>query len=119
MSMDQYGVSQFGKFVEQVGEVLTATARGKGYIDEWESKPGGALFDLIESVCPGHPIGEIIYKAIRYRSKEDPGDLVKIAAWAYLVWSRTKAAGPSVRGDVQMNLKPEVDPGPRLKRGEE
>ena len=35
---------------------------------------------------PGHALDEIIYKVRRYAARRDPADLVKIAAWAYLVW---------------------------------
>lgn len=35
---------------------------------------------------PGHTLGEITYKTIRYAKRRDPNDLLKVAAWAYLVW---------------------------------
>jgi hypothetical protein len=33
-----------------------------------------------------HAIGEIIYKAVRYSKRGDKDDLVKIAAWAFLIY---------------------------------
>ena len=35
---------------------------------------------------PGHALGEMIFKIRRYAARRDPEDLLKIAAWAYLVW---------------------------------
>ena len=34
----------------------------------------------------GHALGEITYKVIRYAKRRDPNDLLKIAAWAFLIW---------------------------------
>jgi hypothetical protein len=47
-----------------------------------------AYGDLLWRVCSPlpHPLGEIIYKVVRYNWKHDPKDLIKIAAWAELVW---------------------------------
>lgn len=44
--------------------------------------------DALRHICRNlpHALGEIIYKAVRYHHKRDPEDLVKIAAWAELVW---------------------------------
>lgn len=77
----------FLAFVEGVDALIQSKARGKGYQRSGEANPGGALFKLVSDHCHGHPVGEIIYKAIRYASKQDPTDLLKIAAWAYLVWA--------------------------------
>jgi len=33
-----------------------------------------------------HALGEIVYKARRYAAKRNVEDVLKIAAWAYLIW---------------------------------
>ena len=35
---------------------------------------------------PHHAIGEIIYKSRRYEATGNPQELLKIAAWAVLIW---------------------------------
>ena len=47
---------------------------------------------------PGHALGEIIYKVRRYAARRNAEDLVKIVAWAYLVWrfDRPDAGSPEV-----------------------
>lgn len=64
-------------FFDSVKAKLNGVAKEKGYNDNLEQLTG------IE-----HHIGEIIYKAVRYRSKKDPDDLVKIAAWALLIFRK-------------------------------
>lgn len=72
----------FSQFVREVEEAMTKTARDKGYGTSPDDP--NPLFEL---TGPTHAIGEIIYKAIRYRDgKHDPMELIKIAAWAFLVW---------------------------------
>jgi hypothetical protein len=77
----------FDQFVEAMRAQLDPTAAGKGY-----STTGvdghNALYEFVQSVAggPGHALGEITYKATRYAAKGDPVDVVKIAAWAFLVW---------------------------------
>lgn len=80
----------FEQFTGALYEVMGGTAAGKGYS---ASGPDGSneLADFVEQHCPGHAMGEVIYKAVRYRRKQNPEDLLKIAAWAYLQWRKTEA----------------------------
>jgi hypothetical protein len=76
----------FDEFVTQVRALLEPTAKGKGY-----SSTGvdghNALYEFVQGTVggDGHAIGEIIYKAKRYAAKGNPEDLLKAAAWAFLV----------------------------------
>ncbi len=76
-------------FLQQVTALLEPTAAAKGYnsagIDGFNR-----LYTFVQSTVGhqthAHGLGEIIYKAVRYAAKGQPEDLVKIAAWAFLVW---------------------------------
>lgn len=74
-------------FVAAVNELLGGTAAGKGYN---RSGPDGQneLYDFVQSMNggPHHALGEIVYKAKRYAAKRNEEDVLKIAAWAFLVW---------------------------------
>jgi hypothetical protein len=77
----------YAEFCKQVETLLAPTAAGKGY-----STTGldgqNALYEFVADVAqgPGHGLGEIVYKAVRYSRKKNPEDVLKIAAWAFLVW---------------------------------
>jgi len=78
--------SQFDEFVKEMRELLDGTAHTKGY-NSTGVDGHNQLYSFIQSyVGPGHAIGEIIYKAVRYLRKKDKRDIIKVAAWAYLVW---------------------------------
>ena len=78
----------FDEFTAALDGILGGTAEGKGYN---AGGPNGAneLSDFVEQHCPGHALGEVIYKAVRFQRKRNPEDLLKIAAWAYLQWRKT------------------------------
>ena len=71
----------------QIEMMLGSTAKEKGYNT---TGPNGdnAVYEFIHEATGDHGpgIGEIIYKAIRYMRKRNPEDLLKLAAWSYLVW---------------------------------
>lgn len=77
----------FKSFCVQVEELMGSTAYDKGYNS---TGPDGynLVYEFIHKTTGdhGHGIGEIIYKAIRFMQKRNPDDLLKLAAWAYLVW---------------------------------
>jgi hypothetical protein len=79
--------NDFKVFVEEVMAKLEGNAADKGYNT---TGPNGdnELYACIQGLSDGdaHAIGEIVYKAVRYSKKKDKQDLIKIAAWAYLVW---------------------------------
>lgn len=81
----------FTKFIYQVSELLEHSARAKGY-NTTGANGTNDLYELVNKMnnSPGHPAGEIIYKTVRYMQKKDKKDLVKIAAWAYLIWRLDK-----------------------------
>lgn len=72
-------------FYEEVEKSISQKAKEKGYSAP-NSDTRRELIDFVGKYAPGHSIGEIIYKAIRWTRKHDPEDLIKIAAWAFLVW---------------------------------
>lgn len=71
----------FATFVQAVHDVMSGAAKEKGY--GTNPNDPNPLFELTGME---HATGEIMYKAIRYRRKQDPADMVKAAAWAFLVW---------------------------------
>ena len=86
--MDQ----SYQKFCEQVEAILSVSAKSKGYTDTDANGPNdGYEFIYTATGDHGHPIGEIMYKALRYMKKRNPEDLLKIAAWAYLVFKHHRA----------------------------
>ena len=94
--MDQhYGT--WAEFVAQVEQLLAPTAAGKGYSTTGVDGQN-PLFEFVSGVAqgPGHALGEIVYKAVRYGRKRNPEDVLKIAAWAFLVWRHHQA--PALTG---------------------
>jgi hypothetical protein len=75
------------EFVAGVGGLLNGTAEAKGYA---KNGSGRALLDFVAEHAPGHAIGEIIYKVVRWQRKGNPEDLLKVAAWAFLEWDRAR-----------------------------
>ena len=76
-----------GELETAVRALLEETAADKGYHAGGLTGPN-PMYEFVAETAggPGHALGEIIYKARRYAARRDPADLVKIAAWAYLVW---------------------------------
>jgi hypothetical protein len=77
----------FDNFAAEVRALLEPTAAGKGYNQTGADGPN-ELFDFVEALAGGygHALGEIVYKARRFASKGNPEDVLKIAAWAFLIW---------------------------------
>lgn len=87
----------FDDFVTQVRALLEPTASAKGYSSTGADGPN-QLFEFVHSVAGnGHALGEVIYKAKRYAAKGNPEDILKIAAWSFLIWKhdteRTQRTG--------------------------
>ena len=77
----------FDEFVAGVRLLLEGQAASKGY------SPNGAdghnpLFEFVAEVVGGqqHAIGEGIYKLVRYQRKRNREDLLKAAAWCFLMY---------------------------------
>lgn len=65
--------------------LLEPTAAGKGY-NTTGVDGSNQLYEFVRDVAgEGHALGEIIYKAKRYAAKGNPEDVLKIAAWAFLI----------------------------------
>lgn len=77
----------FREFTDEVRKLLESAASKKGYNQTGANGPN-ELYTFINNMNngPGHPAGEIIYKIQRYMNLKDKNDLLKIAAWAYLIW---------------------------------
>ena len=83
MTRDQ----QFPAFCEAVRKLIEETAAAKGYHQSGLAGPNPLYTFVSETVGgPGHALGEMIFKIRRYAACRDREDLVKIAAWACLVW---------------------------------
>jgi len=83
--MNEKGKVVLTDFLDLIVDILGPTAKEKGYsdnirIDDYKNE----LMTFTNANFPGHALGEIVYKAVRYRAKHDRMDLVKIAAWAAL-----------------------------------
>ena len=77
----------FQKFTGEVEQLLGGTASGKGYAAGGPNGPN-PLYEFVQGLSnsSAHGLGEIVYKAQRYSSKHNQEDVLKIAAWAFLVW---------------------------------
>ena len=76
----------FDEFTAQVRGLLEPTAAGKGYNQTGADGPNDLYAFVRQTVGnDGHAIGEIVYKARRYQAKGNPDDVLKIAAWAFLI----------------------------------
>lgn len=76
--------TSFDEFMSGARELVEGKAIAKGYNEGGTEK--NDLMEFTNKFFPGHAGGEIVYKAIRYGRKKDKADLLKIAAWAYLLW---------------------------------
>lgn len=75
----------FDEYMRQVRALLEPTAAGKGYNNTGVDGPN-QLFEFVQELAgSGHALGEIVYKVKRYAAKGNPEDMLKIAAWAFLV----------------------------------
>jgi hypothetical protein len=81
---------QIAKFQHAVRGILEGDAGTKGYGPPEGSQPGGILYQFVRVYDLNHPLGEIVYKVVRYRSRHDPRDLLKISAWAYMEWANSQ-----------------------------
>lgn len=73
-------------FNQEVDAILAHKGQSKGY-----DGGKGQLWLLCRDLP--HPLGEIIYKVIRYHKQGKSEDLVKIAGWARLIWENNHADG--------------------------
>lgn len=69
-------------FIKGMKYFLEGKAIEKGYL----TPVGNILMDFMNSKFPDHALGEIVYKTVRYSKLKNSEDLLKIAAWACLVY---------------------------------
>jgi len=75
----------FDEFMTAVRALLEPTAQGKGY-NTTGVDGANQLYEFVSGVAgEGHALGEIIYKVKRYAAKGNPEDMLKVAAWAFLI----------------------------------
>lgn len=91
ISKEEFQVS-LDKFLTHIKLTLTTDAIKKGYAEGNALEANGRrLYDFIQDYAgDGHALGEIIYKVTRFRRKHDPVDMIKTAAWAFLVWDKNQ-----------------------------
>jgi len=89
----------FDEFVSEVRGLLEPAASGKGYNSTGVDGPND-LYAFVQSMSSGqhqHALGEIVYKARRYAAKGNREDVLKIAAWAFLILKHgPRQAAPTV-----------------------
>lgn len=83
----------YDEFAERVRALLEPAAAGKGY-NQTGADGVNELYAFVQRVNAGdgHAVGEVIYKMVRYGAKRNPEDVLKAAAWCYLI---LKHQGPS------------------------
>ena len=83
----------FQDFAQQARELVDTQAASKGYNQTGAEGPN-ALFDFCGNMGLTHAEGEIVYKVVRWHNRHDKADLLKIAAWAFLLWLHTPELHP-------------------------
>ena len=85
-AMESGKLSPFDSFAKQVRDLVEGKAREKGYNQTSADGPN-ELFSFVRgNFGLGHSAGEVIYKVVRYSRKKNKEDLLKAAAWLYLIW---------------------------------
>jgi len=79
------GYPAFDSFVGEIKQLFGKSV-SKGYGPMQPDDPNMLYAFMQEFFSDDHALGEIVYKAIRYKNKRNPEDLVKIAGWAWLVF---------------------------------
>jgi hypothetical protein len=76
----------FDEFVAEVHGKINGTAAEKGYNRTGADGPN-QLYRFVSDTVGGdaHAIGECLYKLTRYAAKGNPEDLIKTAAWCFLI----------------------------------
>jgi len=85
--------SRFQDFAQQARELVDGQAASKGYNQTGAEGPN-ALFDFVQNMGLSHAEGELVYKVVRWHNRHDKADLLKIAAWAFLLWLHTPELHP-------------------------
>ena len=78
---------EYEAFCAAVLQLLSDTASQKSYNRTGTDGPN-PLYEFVRDMSgsDAHALGEIVYKAKRFSAKHDIEDVLKIAAWAFLIW---------------------------------
>ena len=79
---------EFNAFCAGVYELLQQKAKDKQYNATGTEGPN-PLYEFVRSMNQSrdaHALGEIVYKVRRFSATGHVEDILKIAAWAFLVW---------------------------------
>ena len=85
---------RFETFCEQVRALLDIDAEAKGYNQSGSNGPN-QLYEFVRDTVGGngHALGECIYKLRRYATTGNPQDVLKCAAWCYLILKHAQPDG--------------------------
>jgi hypothetical protein len=85
------GGPTFEDFMTEVRASMEPKANAKGY-NATGVDGENRLYEYVQGMNEGHghALGEIVYKARRYAAKKNLEDIIKIAAWAFLVYKHHK-----------------------------
>ena len=85
---------EFDEFCAAVYGLLSQTAAMKSYNRTGTDGPN-PLYEFVREMSgsDAHALGEIVYKAKRFSAKRDIEDVLKIAAWAFLIWKYRSQEG--------------------------
>lgn len=83
----------FQDFTAEVEKLLGGTAAGKGYNASGPDSEN-RLYEFVQRLSGGHQHaqGEIIYKIQRYAAKGNIEDVLKAAAWCFLIYKHATDA---------------------------
>lgn len=81
------GATEFASFCGAVEALLTGTAAGKSYNKTGTEGPN-PLYEFVRGINSNdaHALGEIIYKIKRFAAKGNVEDILKAAAWCFLIY---------------------------------
>ena len=90
--------TEFASFCLAVEGLLTGTAASKSYNKTGTEGPN-LLYEFVREINgnDAHALGEIVYKVKRFSAKGNMEDILKAAAWCFLVWKYrpVKPEGPA------------------------
>lgn len=112
-------MQSLGNFFDELYAIVGGKAQQKGYASlNAKDSSGRETLDFVKQHAPGHAEGEMMYKIIRWTKKRQPEDLLKLAAWAFLVWDqyRRERAGQQTEAPLVDHMvvgrEPYAEAGP-------
>ena len=74
-------------WLQEIKYIVFGRAQSKGYAAT-DDGDGRDLLDFVKQHFNGHAEGEVVYKLIRWAKKRNPEDILKAAAWCFLVYDQ-------------------------------